>query len=208
MDHYWTKASPKPPGFAIPALTSLAVSQQYAPLAAKFFMVTCLLALFAGCGNSGAPRSLPAPLRDVDQIQLKGQVFRWWGADNFEFGDQRQLHYIILQGITAPAPGEPYFIESRSATIRLTKNREITIDVVDRDPFMREIAVVTIPREAEEANQAQASLDLGLELLNQGWARFDGSAIAQAEEYREAEARARNARLGIWAESRPAPKPN
>lgn len=157
-------------------------------------MMALALFSFSGCRESMVRRALPAPVRDEVQVTLEGRIYRWWGADNFEFGDYQELHYILVQGIHSPPPNHELFDRSREVTFELTRNKHVTINVRDRDRFMREIAEVLIP-----SDDLDQPLDLGLELIERGWAEYNGADFEKADSYRDAELGARASKRGMWA---------
>lgn len=153
-------------------------------------------------------RALPAPIREEVEMTLTGRVYGIWGADNFEFGDYLELHYILVQGIQAPAPGEPFFHQAKRASANLIRDRRVIIKVKQRDEMMREIAEVYVPfvkgiPEGKSLDGPQDPVpgeyfDLGLKLIEAGWARYNGSPSEFAKAYQDAENHARTQKIGIW----------
>ena len=151
-----------------------------------------LLVVSSGCRQSMTSRALPAPAREQDEARLTGKICRVWGGDNFEFGDDDSRHYVLLAGVTCPAPGEPGYWKSRSNMFRIVRGQEITVDVIRRDEFMREVAFVIVPDESGQ------KFDLGEQLIRLGWGKWDGSEVTKAESYRIAQQSAQEAELGLW----------
>jgi endonuclease YncB( thermonuclease family) len=75
---------------------------------------------------------------------------------------------------------------------RMARGKQITVDVIRRDPLMREIAYVIVPGDKD------GSFDLGEALIRQGWGNWDRSEITKADIYRAAEQEARQAQRGLW----------
>ncbi|MEM7781859.1 MAG: thermonuclease family protein [Planctomycetota bacterium] len=160
----------------------------------------CLLAVtVAGCSDTMIKKSLPAPIRKEKEYQLIGKAKRMWGGDNFEFGSTNELHYIVIRGIESPKRGQEFFEISRSMIWRRIRDKQLRIQVYDRDPMMREIADVFLIGETPE----QPDLNMGLELLKLGYAWFDGESFEHSESYRSAEQTARDAKIGIWKSPNP-----
>lgn len=158
-----------------------------------------------------ARRALPAPISEEVQVSLRGRIYRWWGGDNFEFGDHQRLHYILVQGIKSPAPGSKHYHAAKQATIDLTRSRRVLINVKDRDMMMREIAEVLVPVEMGKPDNESWSdgpldgsdvdrFDLGLRLIELGWAEYNGLEFEKVAAYQTAEELARQQKLGIWSE--------
>ncbi len=151
-----------------------------------------LLVVSAGCRQSVNRWALPAPAREQDEARFVGKICRVWGGDNFEFGGVESRHYVLLAGVTCPAPGEPGYWKSRSNVFRIVRGQEITVDVIRRDEFMREIAFVTV------LDESGREFDLGEKLIRLGWGKWDGTEVAKAEAYRIAQQSAQQAGLGLW----------
>ena len=143
---------------------------------------------------------MPAPLRDPVEQTLTGKVTRLWGGDNFEFLSGKETHYFLLRGVDAPDAGQPLFNRSKNMIRSLTRGKQVTVQVIARDEVMREIVHITVPVGKTKGEFDSDEFDLGAELIKRGWARYSGTPFEGAERFVEAEALAKEGKLGIWAE--------
>ncbi len=102
-------------------------------------------------------------------------------------------HRVSLHGIDAPERGAPFSRAARDHLAELVLRKTVIAHPVSRDRYGRTVARLHL-----------RGADVGLELLTAGmvwhWTRYDNSPA-----YAEAEARARAARRGLWADPRPVP---
>ncbi len=175
----------------------------------------------------GDRRMVPAPLSDVVPYDLVGTPQGIWGGDNFQLVEpDGKLHFVILEGMSSPKPGQPYFAESRQTLIQLINNKKIRVRVLRRDEQQREIGWVFAERQdlnehlADQVSEAGArgdlesvaiggqdsnELDVGYQVIWMGMGWYNGSDFAMADRYRAGQATARKMKKGLW--SQPAPSP-
>jgi len=158
-----------------------------------------MLACFGGC-RLDQHSSIPAPTTETPPYTYEGRIGRVWGGDNFEVVHEGKLHYAYIRGIDTPEAGQPFFHEAEDKLEEICRQRRAIIDVVGRDDCKREICDVMIrdPRDGK-------TYDLALELVRSGLAWHDGNDEPWSERYREAEALAREKKIGIWSEANPTP---
>ena len=72
--------------------------------------------------------------------------------------------------------------------------------------MMHEIVDVTVPVGQTKGDFASDEFDLSTELIKRGWARYNGASFDGAERLIEAEASARERKVGIWADPKKTPK--
>lgn len=167
-------------------------------------MLCMLLFCFAvGCTDPVNKKAMPAPLSEEKNYSLTGRVRLLWGGDNFEFGRTEQLRLVLIRGVDTPKEGQPFFLIARSVGYQLMIRNKVRIEVVDRDELKCEIADVFVVN--EDPADIAGDLNVGLELIRRGLGWYDGTEFELAEEYREAEAAAREQRLGLWADENPIP---
>ncbi len=155
-----------------------------------FFSLTTLLEM-------AISKSLPAPIRDQVEYTMTGHANRFWGSDNFEFGDANELHYVVILGLSSPKPGQKYYRESVTALSEMVFGRKIQVEVVNRDFMMREIGHVYLyDRDAERFN-------VGLKLVTLGHAWYNGEKFEGWEAYAQAQKVAQESRVGLWAQESP-----
>jgi len=155
----------------------------------------------SGCREPLVSKSLPAPIRDEVEYQLVGKIERVWGGDHFEFGDHNELHYILVRGVDCPKYGQKFYSIARREMRNLTKNKQIRIEVVDRDEMMTEIADVFVV--SEDPNQAD--INVALELISTGMGWYDGNEFEGSELLKSAQANAKKDRTGLWSQENPVP---
>lgn len=159
-------------------------------------------------------RMLPAPIHWELPYDLHGKPQGIWGGDDFQLQHDAKLHYVLIEGVDSPKPGQNCYHDARDALIQLINHREIRVHVVRRDPQMREFGFVYLPITAMDPSDreqvsdrvdSKGELDVGYEILWQGWGWFDGSEIPQASRYEAAQRDAREHRRGLWHQKNPIP---
>lgn len=173
----------------------------------RFSFACLLLAGLASIANLGCDkimerRAMPAPLREIVKTSMTGNITRIWGGDNFEFRSDKETHYLILRGLDAPNPGDPYYHQAKKATTKFVRRKQVTVQVFERDEVMREIVEVTVPVGKTAGDFESDEFDLGTELIKRGWARYNGASFDGAERLIEAQASAKERKVGIWAENK------
>lgn len=171
----------------------------YASKLATVHILFLLLALSAGC-NSGRHSSVPVPINVQPPYSYSGRIGRIWGGDNFEVVDHGKLHYAFVRGIDAPEPGQPFHDESKALLRSLSRHGNTTVNVFDRDDWQREVCEVR----TSDPNSDEVT-DPAYELLLRGLAWFDRSDGPYAVQYKNAEALAREKKIGIWSQENPIP---
>ena len=166
-----------------------------------------LLGLFAflfysGCdGKVGiGNRYVPVPLTQQAPFSYQGRIGRIWGGDGFEVISQEKVHFVYLRGIDGPTHGQFARDLAEAKTRSLAKGKQVTIEVIERDVSMREVADVKIP-----LDNPDESVDLALALLESGLAWFDRSEGPYRDSYLAAETSAREKKIGIWSQKDPVP---
>jgi len=172
-------------------------------LACTLAYACTLSLLLAGCDVSDRPRAIPAPLRDNLPSKISGKIGNIWGGDNFDFGHDLELHYILVRGLSCPAPHQPYFDQTKEAVRKLTNWKSVDLHITQRDAMMREIADVTFLASNQTGITSTDTLDLATEMIRQGWGRYNsdnGGSMPNAKELIALETAAKEGRLGIWAD--------
>ena len=152
----------------------------------------CLVAaltFLVGCQNELVPsKSLPAPLVNDFPYELEFvKRMRIWGGDNLEVGQDGVIHYLVLQGIDSPKPGQDDFGLSRKALVNLIQRDLMRVVVVGRDDLQREIAQLYL-----------GDTNLNLEMARLGMVWWDGTEFDGSETIQQAVATARKKKIGIW----------
>lgn len=128
---------------------------------------------------------------------LRGLASAITDGDTIVVSDGTQSHKVRLNGIDAPELSQPFGKESRAALARIIEYQSVVVIWSKRDKYDRIIGTVT-----------WRSADVGLTLLYQGWAWYFKkyeSDVAEIERviYQEAEASARQRRVGLWQANNP-----
>lgn len=112
--------------------------------------------------------------------------------------NQRQ-HKVRLQGIDAPEKSQPYGRRAKASLIELVAQKDVWVDTHKHDRYGREVGRILLE-----------GRDIDLEQLRRGLAwHYKAYAREQTPEQRQAyanaEAQAREAHLGLWADPAPVP---
>ena len=184
-----------------------------------------------GCADStfGTYRGLPAPLRNDFPYEVLGQATSHIGGDSFQMNIDGTIHFVVIEGIVAPKPGQPFYNDAVAHLTAMVDHQPLRLLVIGRDRHERELAFVfaTAPIVADKsaatldvAGPADASkaidrsspeyaaedeIDVGFEMIRAGFSWFDRSDFGSAEEYRAEEEAARDAARGLWADPKPVP---
>ena len=145
----------------------------------------------------GDDRAQAADAPRVAQPVL-GRAARVYDGDSFALlaADGRRLQ-IRISGIDAPEKGQPFSERSRRHLTELLAQRELVVAPIKRDVYGRLVANVSV-----------GDRDVGLAQLRAGLAwhfvRYARDQTPQQREaYARAESEAREARIGLWLDSRP-----
>lgn len=164
---------------------------------------TAICMAFSGCEADLVDRdkSLPAPLPETLPYEFHGKVFRVWGGDYFDIRNGQLIHYVCLQGVDSPKPGQPFFVEAREELRRIIGDNDLRVVVKRLDESKVAFAKVWIPGESD----TDPEIDIGLELTKRGFGWYDGNSFEGDADYQSAEAQAREAKLGLWIQPAPVP---
>lgn len=171
------------------------------------FGVASQVLLFLGCNfytdETGRKKHLPASISTEVPYEIRGTGFGVWAGDEFQIESGQVATYCRLLGVDAPDAGQPDFETARDALRKLICDREVVATVVGRDDWQKCLVVARISTrnsddDAAGRDRGAGQLDVGLEMIRQGYAWFDGTEMEHAEAYRQAQAVARRERRGIW----------
>ncbi len=150
---------------------------------------------YCGCNGDilNAGKMLPAPLRyDFPYSIDEANRIRWWDGDNFDVKVGDVVHYIVVRGLIPPRTGQPFATQSRDRVRSLSRRKNLDIVVYRHDESKREVGDVFLDGE-----------NLGLRIIREGLAWYDGNEFEGSEQYRLAEEEAREKKLGLWASPDP-----
>ncbi len=143
--------------------------------------------------------SVPAGVRAESSAQLFGYLGRVWGGDNFEFGDANELHYFYLTGVDCPEPGQPFYDQSKGFLTKNFRHKWLEFTSDGYDDWKREFGRAIFVDENGNAT------DIGLSLIENGMAWYDGNEFEGAQAYRAAFEKAKREKIGLWAQPNPVP---
>ena len=147
--------------------------------------------VFASCGyfqdETGHRKLLPPPIPDQFPTSITGRPQNVWVGNEFQIVDDEHLHYCVLRGVDAPRPGNSFYEESRRALSDLIMNRQVRLISYARDSWQRAIVRAYVD-----------DLDVNLEMILQGYARWDGSQFQGSDAFAAAQRLARMERRGLW----------
>ena len=164
----------------------------------RLFGLSVLLVSFfsnLGCDNAGLipEKTVPAPIAEKFPYEIPTATAKViWGGDNFQVSHDGVVHYLVLQGIDSPKPGQDYYQPSRKHLEDLITNRPLRVIVYGLDNEKREVARVFIN-----------DMDVSLNMLRAGLAWYDGNEFEDAESFKQAEKTARDKKIGLWIDPDP-----
>jgi endonuclease YncB( thermonuclease family) len=144
----------------------------------------CLLA--AGLLAANAADSPPATLH--------GKVTAIADGDTLKVLVGRTQHRIRLHGIDAPEKGQEFSNKSRQALADMVFGKFVQVRVVDKDQYGRLVGVVTV----DDKSVNHALVAAGLAWWFRKYAPDD-------KQLAKAEAEAKKATRGLWADPKPMP---
>ena len=156
-----------------------------------------LLSTFVGCREPITNNMLPAPIRDKIEYVVVGRMPRYGGGDHFELRGSDTLHYIVIRGVDSPKPGQSFYREARGWLWRMTRNKDIRVEVVDREETMIEVADVFLIN--DDPADFEGDLNVGLELIRQGLGWFDGSEFEDSERFNKLNSKPKQTSLACGA---------
>jgi len=135
-----------------------------------------------------------APIPPTGQ-SLTGKVFKVTDGDTFTLLTAEWYEYIIrLHGIDAPERDQPHGIEASRALTRSLDDRKVTVMIEDIDDYGRLVGQVDL-----EGN------NINLAMVKGGHAWWYKQYAKSNHALAEAEADARAADIGLWADINPVP---
>lgn len=149
--------------------------------------LTLAVALLGGLGFCLARPALPT-------APLSGPVVGISDGDTLTvLVDQRPVK-VRLWGIDTPEKAQAFGAKAKLALSEMAFGKQAVVEVRDIDRYGRSVGWVTV-----------AGKPVNLALVQQGMAWWYQRFAPRADDLREAEAKARAAKLGLWAD--PAPQP-
>ena len=174
-----------------------------ATIALMAIMMVVILAFYVSVGRDDkllvSYSAVPAGIRAESSANLVGYIGRVWGADNFEFGDESALHYFFITGVDCPEPGQPFYEKSIGFLLNNFGHKILELTVDGYDDWKREFG------HAIYVDENGRSTDVGLSLVENGMAWYNGSEFEGAQAYRDAFENAKRAKIGLWAQPNPVP---
>lgn len=166
-------------------------------------MMVAMLLLYVAYGRDDKLlinySAVPAGVRLKSSANLVGYIGRVWGGDNFEFGDESALHYFFITGVDCPEPGQPFYQQAKRFLMRRYRHKLLEFTSDGYDDWKREFGHVFY------VDKNGRSVDVGLSLIENGMAWYDGNQFEGAEAYRAAFEDAKSKKIGLWAQPNPVP---
>ena len=167
-------------------------------------LILALLALIAPVAALaqwlGTPPYIEAPQRSEREAPFQARVQHLSDGDSFvvRTEDGRRVT-VRLSAIDAPEKTQPYGDVSRRSLLALVEGKSLTIIPIKRDPYGRTVARVLV-----------GEIDIGLAQVRAGMAwhykRYESEQTPrERRDYANAEQRARDSSLGLWAQPEPVP---
>lgn len=104
-----------------------------------------------------------------------------------------QRHIVRLAGIDAPEKRQPFWEASRTHLRKLADGREVAVRSLKNDRYDRVVATLHVDQ-----------VDINLAQVEAGWAWHrpvgSGQKAGERSTYKVAQARARDAQLGLWSQ--------
>ena len=141
-----------------------------------------------------------SPIRAEREASFQARLQHLSDGDSFVVrADDGRRVTIRLSAIDAPEKSQAHGDASRRSLRALIENQPLTIEPIKRDPYGRTVARVLV-----------GDIDVGLEQVKAGMAwyykRYEADlSVRERRDYSTQEARARSARLGLWADDDPLP---
>lgn len=159
--------------------------------------VALLVAMLLVLGGAWATKSLFVP----NPAEVQGLVVGVADGDTVTVldGGQNQ-HRIRLAYIDAPEKAQPFGQRAKQALSDKVFQREVRVEVVDKDRYGREVGRIWLDE-----------TDINLSQLTDGYAWFYRQYAKQSESsgdyarYEQAEAGAKESRIGLWQDEDPTP---
>lgn len=147
--------------------------------------------LTAGCDfyqdEYGNRKLLPAPPPTAMPYKLSGLPYAIKQGGELQVVSGEISTLCRLMGVRAPNHGDAFFEESTQFLNSLVQGRSVHGTVYRHDAQMRAIFRGFVD-----------DVDLNLEMIRQGYARYDETEFPGSEAFREAEAQARRTGRGMW----------
>lgn len=177
--------------------------QQFTPLFSELLSrfipdrrIALLVAMLLVLGGAWATRSLFVPTSE-----LYGLVVGVADGDTvtvLDGGNNR--HRIRLAFIDAPEKAQPFGQRAKQALSDKVFQQQVRVEVVDKDRYGREVGRIWL-----------GETDVNYSQLSEGYAWFyrqyakKGESSADYARYEQAEAAAKEGRLGLWQDEEPIP---
>ncbi len=128
------------------------------------------------------------------QTDFQARVIAVKDGDSIEVIDSNQQHFIIrLAHIDCPEYSQPYSVAAKRFTSDFCYGKNVTLDQTDTDRYGRLVCEVFVDGKS-----------LNLALVENGLA-WHHTRYSDDPDFAEAEEKAREAKIGLWADPDPLP---
>ncbi|WP_419187269.1 thermonuclease family protein [Caldimonas tepidiphila] len=146
-----------------------------------------------------APLSLSKDCNlDSSYLALKGTVTEVYDGDTITVNASGILHKVRLESIDAPEVGQPYGTQSRQSLAEALLHKAVTVAYKKTDMYGRKVGS-TYTDSCQSINLNQVSI--GMAWFYRAYQCEISSTMQNL--FSEAEQNAREAKLGLWADSNP-----
>ena len=124
---------------------------------------------------------------------LTGKVIAILDGDTIDvLGPEKKPIRIRFDGIDAPEKGQPFATKAKNALGDTVAGKDVRVEIKGEDRYQRKIGVVLIE-----------GTNVNVKLVRDGWAWHFVQYAKDNRELAAAEQEARNAKRGLWADSKP-----
>lgn len=165
-------------------------TQSTTPSAIVLLTVIALSTL-SGCHDLyerlGESKRIPYPLADELPFEVEGSFHEIWTGNQLQINRDTDTTYLTLQGVGDLELGDEVEGQAIKFMRTLFSSENLSAVIHRYDEMKRPIAQVYC-----------GDTHFNLEMIKNGWGRFNGTTFAESEEFAAAEQQARRQKLGIW----------
>ena len=158
---------------------------------ARLVALVLAVSVAGGChyfyDRFGEQKRIPSPIEEQFPFEMEGQIYRVWRGNELQIKHGEHTTYLILQGVNNPDMEEPVEQQSIAAVYELLDATVVEATVHATDSKRRCVAQVRCGEH-----------DINLEMIQNGWAQWDGTEFERADDFKQAEAKAKAEKLGMW----------
>ena len=151
-------------------------------------------ALCSGChylyDQVGEQKRIPSPISQELPFETSGKIYRVWCGNELQIKSDIHTTYLLLQGVNNPDLGPRIEQKAIDFMHSMIESEQIRAVIVGFDDRKRAIAQVY-----------SGDNHLNIEMIRNGWGRFDGTQFDDSDRFRTIQQRAKQQGLGMWKTS-------